>query len=77
LEVERVSTAVSPVNWTYSARNFLDDWGAPRWMVNLFSLKSVLALTAFTLLDMPLALLGYGAILQAVFRRPAVAGRSK
>ncbi|MFN0019199.1 MAG: class I SAM-dependent methyltransferase [Pirellulaceae bacterium] len=77
MEVELVSTAVSPVNWTYSLRNFLDDWGGPRWMVNMLSLKSVLALTVFTLLDMPLALFGYGAILQAVFRRPAVVGRSE
>jgi SAM-dependent methyltransferase len=32
-EVEQVRTMVSPVNWTYSVRNLLDDHGAPRWLV--------------------------------------------
>lgn len=70
LEVERINTAVSPVNWVYSFRNWIDDWGGPRWLVNLLSLKSVLALGMFTLLDMGFALFGCGAILQAKFRRP-------
>ena len=70
LEVERVSTAISPVNWVYSIRNWLDDWGAPRWLVNRFSLKSTLALGFFTLWDMPLAALGRGAILHGIFRKP-------
>lgn len=69
-DAERVSTAVSPVNWVYSVRNLLDDWGAPRWLVSRFSLKSAPALAAGTLLDMPLKLLGRGAILHAEFRRP-------
>ena len=30
---------VSPVNWTYSVRNALDDWDAPRWLVDQFSLE--------------------------------------
>lgn len=71
LEVERVSTAVSPVNWVYSLRNWLDDWGGPRWLVNRLSLRSVLALGAFTLFDMPLAFLGRGAVLHGLFRKPA------
>lgn len=69
-EAERIRTAVSPVNWVYSVRNWLDDWGAPRWLVNRFSLKSATALAAGTLLDMPLNWLGRGAILHAEFRRP-------
>lgn len=70
LEVERVTTAVSPVNWTYSVRNLLVDWGGPGWLARRFTLASAPALAAFTLLDMPLAAFGRGAILQAVFRRP-------
>ena len=76
LTAERVSTAVSPVNWVYSLRNWLDDWGGPRWLVNRLSLASAAALAAFTLLDMPLAALGRGAILHGLFRKPAApAGR--
>lgn len=67
---ERIATSFSPVNWVYSIRNWLDDWGAPRWLVNRFSLKSAAALGVCTLLDVPLAMLGCGAILQATFRKP-------
>jgi SAM-dependent methyltransferase len=74
LAVERVATAVSPVNWVYSLRNWLDDWGGPRWLVSRLSLRSTLALGAFTLFDMPLAALGRGAILHGLFRKPAVEG---
>ena len=70
LEVERVGTAGSPVNWVYSVRNWLDDWGGPRRLVSRLSLHSVIALGVFTLLDMPLAALGRGAILQGQFRKP-------
>lgn len=69
-EVARIATTFSPVNWVYSIRNWLDDWGAPRRLVNRFSLKSAPALAAFTLLDVPLAMLGRGAILNATFRKP-------
>lgn len=74
LTPERVSTAVSPVNWVYSVRNWLDDWGAPRWLVNRFGLKSAPALAAGTLLDLPLKLVGRGAILHATFRKPREGG---
>lgn len=67
---ERIGTTFSPVNWVYSVRNWLDDWGAWRWLVNCFSLKSAPALAAFTLLDIPLAMLGHGAILRATFSKP-------
>ncbi len=70
LEVERLTTAVSPVNWTYSVRNLLVDWAGPGWLARRFTLCGAPALAAFTLLDMPLAMAGRGAILQAVFRRP-------
>jgi len=72
LSVERIVTDFSPVNWVYSVRNWLDDWGAPRFFVNRFSLKSAPALALFTLLDIPLAALGRGAILRATFVRPGV-----
>ena len=29
-EVDELATMISPVNWVYSMRNTLDDWGAPR-----------------------------------------------
>ncbi len=74
LTVERVATAVSPVNWLYSLRNWLDDWGGPRWLVSRLSLRSAPALGAFTLLDLPLAALGRGAVLHGVFRKPAGTG---
>jgi SAM-dependent methyltransferase len=70
LEVERIVTAVSPVNWVYSVRNWIDDWGGPRWLVDWLSLKSVVPLGVFTLVDMFFAMFGHGAILQAMFRRP-------
>lgn len=70
-EAEHVGTTFSPVNWVYSIRNWLDDWGGPRWLVNRFSLKSAPALAVATLLDVPLALLGRGAILRATFRKSA------
>jgi SAM-dependent methyltransferase len=66
--VERVATDYSPVNWVYSIRNWLDDTGAPRRLVNGFSLQSTVALAAFTALDVPLAAIGQGAILRATFR---------
>src|SRR6185312_14914581 len=39
-EVFLFETIVSPVNWTYSVRNALDDVGAPRWLVKQFSLNT-------------------------------------
>lgn len=70
LTAESVRSTFSPVNWTYSVRNWLDDWGWPRWLVNRFSLRSAPVLALFTLLDLPLAVLGRGAILRATFRKP-------
>lgn len=67
--VEQNATAVSPVNWTYSIRNWIDDWKGPRWLVSLFSLQSPMALAIFTFLDIPLSWIGRGAILQSVFQK--------
>jgi SAM-dependent methyltransferase len=68
----RVRTATSPVNWVYSVRNLLDDWGAPRWLVDRFSLKGAVPLAAFTLLDSLFNLAGRGAILHGQFVKPEV-----
>jgi SAM-dependent methyltransferase len=70
LHVDCMETAVSPVNWTYSVRNLIDDWGGPRWLVDRFSLSSPVALGAFTAFDWLQVLVGRGAILNAVLRRP-------
>lgn len=70
MEVETVATIVSPVNWVYSIRNMLDDWGASPRLVNQFSLESSASLAAFTVLDLGMRLAGRGALLSAVLRRP-------
>lgn len=68
-EVHSISTIVSPVNWVYSIHNLLVDKGAPRWLVNRFTLESPISLGAFTLLDMVLQTFGRGALLNGVFGR--------
>ena len=70
LEMDAITTAVSPVNWVYSIRNTLVDWKAPQWIVNQFSLKATFALVVFTLFDMVHQVLGRGALIKGVFRRP-------
>jgi 2-polyprenyl-3-methyl-5-hydroxy-6-metoxy-1,4-benzoquinol methylase len=70
LEVARLSTTTSPVNWTYSVRNTLVDWNAPSWMVNRFSLKAAPALAVFTALDSAFTVIGRGALLRVIMRRP-------
>lgn len=64
---ESIRTALSPVNWTYSIRNLLVDWQAPRILVGRFSLQSPVGLAIFTLLDALFMVLARGAILQATF----------
>ncbi len=71
LEVAEETTICSPVNWTYSVRNALDDWGAPRALVERFSLSSPVPLGVFTLVDAAAVLLGRGTLLRVVLRRPA------
>lgn len=70
LDVATMATMTSPVNWTYSVRNRLDDLGAPRWLVNQFSLSAPLALAVFTVFDALLTACGFGALLRAEGRRP-------
>lgn len=71
LEIEQLGTTASPVNWTYSVRNWLDDWGAPRRLVECFSLKTAPSLAVFTVLDSMLTVAGRGALLRVVLRKPA------
>jgi SAM-dependent methyltransferase len=70
LEVETLSTALSPVNWVYSIRNRLVDRHAPRWLIERFSLKSPVSLGVFTVLDGILNTFGRGALLKLVARKP-------
>jgi SAM-dependent methyltransferase len=70
LEVVECGTIVSPVNWVYSLRNTLVDWGAPKWLINQFSLSSTLSLGVFTLFDMVHQMFGHGALIRIVLRRP-------
>ena len=69
-EVQTQGTMTSPVNWTYSVRNILDDWGAPRWLVGCFTLRSPVALGIFTLFDIAHGVFGRGALLRVVLRVP-------
>jgi SAM-dependent methyltransferase len=73
LEVEDLTTLVSPVNWVYSIRNLLVDWKAPKWLVERFSLSSSVSLGVFTIFDLGWMLMGRGAILRALARRPILA----
>ena len=70
LEVDQLATTVSPVNWTYSVRNLLVDWGAPAWLYRQFSLEAAPALAVFTALDALMTLVGRGALLRVILRRP-------
>jgi SAM-dependent methyltransferase len=67
--IDELNTMVSPVNWVYSLRNALDDWGAPRSVVDWFSLESPVPLAAFTAFDWLHQRARRGALLRAVFRR--------
>lgn len=67
--IDTLRTIVSPVNWTYSLRNSLDDYGAPRWLVEQFSLKTPITLGVFTIFDTLNQIFGRGALIQAVIRR--------
>lgn len=65
-ETRTIATIVSPVNWVYSIRNWLDDHHAPGWMVNQFSLSSAPSLAVFTMFDGMWTVLKRGALLRAV-----------
>ncbi|MGZ6962678.1 MAG: class I SAM-dependent methyltransferase [Acidimicrobiia bacterium] len=67
--VESLDTMVSPVNWVYSLRNAVDDWGGPRPLVDWLSLESPIPLAAFTAFDWLHQRAGRAALLRAVLRR--------
>lgn len=69
MEVESLTTQVSPVNWVYSIRNCLTDRQAPAWLIEQFSLKTPLTLGVFTIFDIFNNLAGRGALINAVLRR--------
>ncbi|MGI8787245.1 MAG: class I SAM-dependent methyltransferase [Pyrinomonadaceae bacterium] len=69
-EIADLTTQVSPVNWVYSIHNGLVDWNAPRFLINRFTLKSTVSLSAFTSLDIVLQQFGKGALLRAILRKP-------
>ena len=71
LEVASIATIVSPVNWVYSVRNVLADLGVGDRTLRHLSLRSPVALAAGTVLDTLLSATGNGALLKAVFQRPA------
>ncbi len=64
-----MTTQVSPVNWVYSIHNGLVDQGAPSFLIDQFTLKSTLSLSAFTSLDMFLNKFGRGALLRATLQK--------
>lgn len=70
LEMEALTTVVSPVNWVYSLRNTLVDWGAPAWLIKQFSLSSTISLGIFTLFDLLHQAIGKGALMRAILKRP-------
>lgn len=70
-DVAELTTMTSPVNWVYSIRNTLDDWGAPKGVVEQFSLEAAPSLSVFTAFDAALNAVGRGALLRAVLQRPA------
>ncbi len=73
--VDSLDTMVSPVNWVYSLRNALDDWGAPRRLVEWLSLESPIPLGVFTVFDWMHQRAGRAALLRAVLRRDAEPNR--
>ena len=70
MEVDTLTTIVSPVNWVYSIRNMLVDSRAAPWLINRFSLKSTGSLAVFTLFDTLHQIAGRGALLRAILKRP-------
>ncbi len=70
LKTEKITTQVTPVNWVYSFHNKFVDTGNPDWLINQFTLKSTVSLSAFTSLDIVLKKLRRGALLRAILRKP-------
>ena len=68
-EVVDLTTQVSPVNWVYSIHNWLVDRNTAQFLINRFTLKSTVSLSAFTSLDILLQKFGRGALLRAIVRK--------
>ena len=71
-EIERLTTITSPVNWVYSIHNTLVDWKKSKWLIKRFTLKSIVSLSVFTVLDFVLQKFGKGSLLQATLWKPPV-----
>jgi ubiquinone/menaquinone biosynthesis C-methylase UbiE len=69
-EVEVCGTQVSPVNWVYTIHNWLVAKKAPKWMINRFTLKSTVSLSAFTMLDIILQKIYRAALLRVILKKP-------
>lgn len=66
---ERLDTLTTPVNWVYSIRNFVQDMGAPPWLIEQFSLKTPVSLGVFTIFDYFLNCLGQGGLLRMTLKK--------
>ena len=66
-ETRKITTQVSPVNWVYSFHNRFVDTNKPQWLIDQFTLKSTVSLSAFTALDIVLQKFGKGGLLNATF----------
>lgn len=69
LQVAKLGTVVSPVNWVYSIHVRLRDRGAPDWLVNRFTLSSPASLGVFTMVDNVSRMFGRGALLKLVAQK--------
>ncbi|CAN5497700.1 class I SAM-dependent methyltransferase [soil metagenome] len=69
-ETRNITTQVTPVNWVYSFHNRFVDTGKPKWLIEQFTLKSTVSLSAFTVLDVVLQKFGKGGLLNATFIKP-------
>jgi SAM-dependent methyltransferase len=68
--VDRIRTITSPVNWVYSVRNTLADFGASESVLSHLSLSAPIALGFGTVFDTALRVAGRGALLQAELVAP-------
>jgi ubiquinone/menaquinone biosynthesis C-methylase UbiE len=69
-QISVCGTQVSPVNWVYTIHNWLVAKKAPQWMINRFTLKSTVSLSAFTMLDIVLQVFYRGALLRVILKKP-------
>ncbi len=69
-ETQKITTQVTPVNWVYSFHNRFVDTKKPQWLIDRFTLKSTVSLSAFTALDIVLQKFGNGGLLNATFVKP-------